>query len=247
MRDPSPQVRATAIQAAALQQIPGMPSLDWLGYAQRDADYQVRRAARECAKSFLPTNRDDWIEALAQRDTDFELQGLMIQELASSDIESRASILRQVSERHIRLARDKLTIMENLNRPEDFSSQAFQLLRQVLREEAGRHLDTVLHILGCLDQSRQMRYIRAGLASRDNQLWAEALESAMQFKKAGRLFRELAILFEAQREGAALGGEPPVGKGEFMAWLQWCQEHGSEWLAECARYCLDHKNKEGVS
>lgn len=247
MRDPSPLVRATAIRTAAALQIPGMPSLDWLGSAQRDADYRVRRAARECAKSFLPTNREDWLEALAQRETDFDLQNLMLPELASSDIESRASILRQVSERHVRLARDKLMIMENLDPSVESSSHAFQLLRLVLCEEAGRHLDAVLNIQGCLDQSPQMSYIRAGLASRDKQLWAQALESAMQFKKEGRLFRELAILFEAQREGGSLGGEPPGGKGEFMAWLQWCLEYGSVWLAECASYCLDHKNKESVS
>ena len=248
MRDPSPLVRATAIRAAAALKIPGLPSsLDWLGSAQRDADPRVRLAARECARSFLPTNREDWVEALAQRDTDFGLQNLMILELAASDLESRASILRQVSERHIQLARDKLTIMENLAPPIESSGQAFQLLQKVLQEEAGRHLDTVLHILGCLDQSPQMSCIRAGLASRDKQLWAQALESAMQFKKAGRLFRELANLFEAQREGSALGGEPPGGKGEFTAWLQWCQENGSVWLAECASYCLDHQNKEGVS
>jgi hypothetical protein len=86
-----------------------------------------------------------------------------------------------------------------------------------------------------------MSYIRAGLGSRDRHLWAQALESAMQLKKEGRLFRELALLFEAERESSPLGGEPPGGEVALTAWLQWCQEHGSEWLAECARYCLDNK------
>lgn len=110
-------------------------------------------------------------------------------------------------------------------------------MQQVLREEARRHLDTVLHIMGSLDQSKQMSYIRAGLASRDKRLWAQALESAMQMKKEGRLFRELASLYEAEREGAPLPGEPPGGRAGLLAWLEWCQKHGSDWLADCALNC----------
>lgn len=86
-----------------------------------------------------------------------------------------------------------------------------------------------------------MSYIRAGLASRDRRLWAQSIETAMQLKKNGPLFRTLAVLYEAEREGALLGGEPPGGKAALSTWLEWCQEFGSEWLAECARYCLGSK------
>jgi hypothetical protein len=41
--------------------------------------------------------------------------------------------------------------------------------------------------------------------------------------------------------GAALAGEPPGGKRALSTWLAWCQENGSEWLSECARYCLGSK------
>ena len=232
--DSSHEVRAEAIRAAAYLQLPDMPALDWLGTALRDPDYRVRQAARECAKTFLPKRREEWVKALAERETDFDLQHVMVSEFTASDIESKTPILRQLSQHHVQHARDKLVIMENISDMEQASSQEFKLLSQVLREEARRHLDAVLHILGSLDQSLQMSYIRAGLASRDKHLWAQALESAMQLKKEGRLFRELAILFEAEREGTALGGEPPGGKGAFTAWIQWCQENGSGWLAECA-------------
>jgi len=92
-----------------------------------------------------------------------------------------------------------------------------------------------------MDQSRQMSYIRAGLASGDRHLWAQAMETAIQHKKEGRLFRELAILYEAERDGADLGGAPPGGKMALTTWLAWCQEYGSAWLAECARYCHGSK------
>jgi hypothetical protein len=237
MRDPSPEVRTSAVRAAALLGGADGPALDWLSGALRDTDHRVRQAARECAHAFLPRHREAWVRALRERETDFELQQVMIPELSASDIESRISILRQLSERHVQQARDKLVIMVSLSRTEHAAIPAFQLLGQVLREEARRHLDAVLAILGCLDPGREMNYIRAGLASQDKHLWAQALESALQLKKEGRLFRELAILYEADREGIALGGEPSGGKGAFIAWLQWCQENGSEWLAECARYC----------
>jgi len=63
----------------------------------------------------------------------------------------------------------------------------------------------------------------------------------MQLKKEGHLFHELAILYEAEREGVPLKGEPPGGKGAFTVWLDWCQKYGSEWLADSARYCLGSK------
>lgn len=236
MRDPSHEVRAAAIRAAAQLQPPNMPALDWLGRALRDPDYRVRQVAHACARSFMPKHREGWVKALTQRETDFELQTVMVSELWATDIESKASLLRQASERHAWHARNKLLIMENIPHAEKVFSQEYQLLKQVLREEARRHLDAVLHILGCLDHGQQMRYIRAGLASRDKHLWAQALESAMQLKKEGRLFRELATLFEAERESSPLGGEPPGGNTPG-AWLDWCQEYGSEWLAKCAKYC----------
>lgn len=241
MGNASHKVRAAAIRAASRLPFAGMPVLDWLSLALRDPDYRVRQAGRECARFFLDMDQEAWVSSLAERENDFDLQNVMIAELAASRIESKTSILRQVSERHAGLARDKLMIMESLARTAGTTDQVFLLLGKVLREEARRHLDVVLHILGCLDQGRQMSYIRAGLASRDRHLWAQAMESAMQLKKEGGLFRQLAVLFEAEREGVSLGGEPPGGKGAVTAWLQWCQEYGSEWLAECARYCLDNK------
>jgi hypothetical protein len=243
LADPSHEVRAEAIRAAANLKIPDQADLEWLGAALRDPDYRVRRAGQACAACFLPKDQAAWASLVAANKTDFELQAAMVSVLAVSDIENRIDILNQMSGRHVRLARDKLLIMENLPSPEGASSEAFSLLRQVLREEAHRHLDAVLQILGCLDQSSQMSYIRAGLSSRDKNLWAQAMESAMQLKHEGRLFRELVTLFEAVREGVSLGGEPPGGKHALAAWMAWCQEFGSEWLTKCACYCLDSKKE----
>lgn len=234
-------VRCAAIASAARLPFAEVRPFDWLSRALRDMDYRVRSAGRECAKAFMPTDRDAWINALAVERTDFDLQNVMISELAASSIESKHVILRQATNRHIRQARDKLQIRESLaqlNMPE---VAELLLLMQVLREEARRHLDIVLHILGSLDQGQQMNYIRAGLSSRDRHLWAQTMESAMQHKQEGRLFHELALLYEVAREGAFLGKEPPGGKRALRTWLVWCQEHGSEWLAQCAGYCLSNK------
>ena len=234
---PSHLVRAAAIRAAARLPFQDMPVLDWLSHALRDTDYRVRGAGLEYAKAFMPKHHDAWVKALEQHGTDFDLQSVMIAELAASDIESKASILKPVCDWHLGNARKKLLIREHLTKLGMQDSPELLLLSQVLREEAIRHLDTVLHILGCMDQGRQMSYIRAGLASGDRYLWAQTMEMAIQHKKEGRLFRELAILYEAERDGEDLDGEPPGGRMAFRTWLAWCQEYGSEWLAECARYC----------
>jgi hypothetical protein len=112
---------------------------------------------------------------------------------------------------------------------------------QVLREEAARHLDMLLHIKASLDPGPRMHYIRAGLSSRDHHLWAQALETAMQSKQEASLYRELARLYEAIRHGVVLKGAPPGGMGAPAEWLAWCQREGSAWLGECARYCHDRE------
>jgi hypothetical protein len=238
---PSHLVRAAAIRAAACLPFHDMPGLGWLSHALRDTDYRVREAGRSCAKRFMPQHRIAWAETLIQHGTDFELQAVMIEQLAATDITSKIRILKKLSTWHVGHARNKLLIREHLGGWGTRGSPELLLLMQVLREEAKRHLETVLHILGCLDRGRQMSCIRAGLASGNRHVWAQAMETALQHKQEGDLFRELAILYEAEREGVDLGGCPPGGKQALTAWLAWCQEYGSEWLAECARYCGGNK------
>src|SRR4030067_745604 len=121
-----------------------MPVLDWLSHALRDADARVRRAGQECAKAFMPKHRDAWIRALEQRGTDFDLQSVMIVELAASDIERKPSILKPVSDWHVGHARKKLVIREHLTELGMQDSPELLLLMQVLREGARRHLGVVL-------------------------------------------------------------------------------------------------------
>lgn len=241
LSSPSPKVRLAAIEAASRLPFSEMLLLNWLSHILRDRDSQVRGAGQECASAFMPKDHDAWASALALRGNDFDLQTVMISQLAASSIESKTSILRHVMAWHVRHARDKLLIREGITHCGMEAASELLLLMQVLREEAKRHLECVLHILGCLDQGQQMSCIRAGLGSRDRHLWAQTMESALQHQKEGRLFNELAILYEAEREGSSLGKAPPGGKRALKIWLAWCQEYGSDWLAECARYCLGNK------
>lgn len=236
LADPAARVRTSAIQAAARLPFPDAPRLDWLSRALHDTDDRTRRAAMDCAKAFMPSHGMAWRAALARGETNFELCGVMITELAASDAEEKTDLLKRASDRHLRLSLDKLLISQHLSSADGTTGEAYVLLAQVLREEARRHMDVVLHVLGCLDPSRQMAFIRAGLASRDRRLWAQAMESALQHKQDSRLFRKLSLLFEAEREGAVLAGDPPAGKRALASWLAWCEKNGSAWLAECASY-----------
>lgn len=236
LADAAYEVRAAAIQAAARLPFAGMPMLDWLSRAMQDTDYRVRAAGRRHASRFVPQSGDAWRAALDTRQADFELQAVLIQALAASDLDHRDSLLRQAADGHVRQARDKLLILQGLSGAGGAEPAARLLLKQVLREESRRHLDLVLDILGCLDPSQSMHCVRAGLASRDRQLWAQAMESALQFRKENGMIRELARLFEAQRAGTPLTGKPPGGSRAPSVWRAWCQQHGSAWLAECARY-----------
>jgi hypothetical protein len=248
LADPAAEVRSAAIQAAAIQAAAHLPfpdtsGLDWLSRALHDTDDRVRRAGRQCATGFMPKNREAWGAALGRRETDFELSSVMISALAASDIQDKAGVLNHATDRHLRLALDKLLISQHLSSTDGAIGEAFVLLTQVLREEARRHMDVVLHIRGCLNPGRRMAFIRAGLASRNRHLWAQAMESALQHKQEARLFRKLSLLFEAEREGTVLAGDPPGGKRAWANWLAWCQENGSAWLAECARYALGNSKR----
>jgi ATP/ADP translocase/HEAT repeat protein len=238
------RVRAAAIRAAARLAGSTRPELDWLAQALRDPDYRVREAALSHPEVFLPTSLGDWQDLLEQRGNDFELLKVMVSHLGSSDFSGKSELLQQACDWHLLHAQDKLLVRDGLSQQPTAASPARNLLMQVLREEAERHLDMILHIKASLDPSPRMHYIRAGLSSRDHHLWAQALETAMQSKQEASLYRELARFYEAIRHGVALKGAPPGGKGAPEEWLAWCQREGSAWLGECARYCLD---REGVS
>ena len=237
LNSPSYLVRTAAIRAAARLPFQEALMVAWLRRALHDTDYRVRSAGQKCAKTFMPKHDEAWVKALEQYGSDFDLQCVMMTQLAESDIESKASIMKRACDWHIDHARKKLLIRAHLAELRMADASELRFLSQVLREEARRHLDTVLHILGCLEPGRHMSYIRAGLTSRDKYLWAQAMEMAIHHKTEGRLFQDLAKLYEAERDGEDLGGEPPGGRMALKRWLAWCQEYGSEWLAECARYC----------
>jgi hypothetical protein len=235
---PAYGVRVAAIRAAAHLSFADLPGLAWLSRALRDEDHRVRAAARACAAAFMPAHTRAWGAALAQHGRDFDLQQVMIPALAASDIRGKDELLDQQRDWHVRHARDALLIRDRIAASGKQAAPEWTFLMLVLREEALRHLDSVLQILGNTGQGAEISAIRAGLLSEDRHLWAQTMESALQHKRHGALFHELALLFEAAREGVALRGAAP-GKQGFSDWLAWCETHGSDWLGESARHCRD--------
>lgn len=241
LASPSCLVRAAAIRAAAHLPSADLSGLDRLSRALRDQDHRVRLAAQTCASAFMPKHADAWAAALEHYGSDFDLQQVMIAALAASGVKRKASILNQHTAWHVGHARKTLLIRDCIAESGDQDAPQWAFLMQVLREEARRHLDSVLYILCSLGQGREMSYIRGGLSSEDRRLWAQTMESAMQHKQHSHLFYELAILYEAERDGVALSGVLPGGKAALRDGLAWCQAYGSEWLAESVRYSLGDK------
>ena len=238
LASPSALVRVAAIRAAAHRLSDDLAGLDRLSRALRDQDHRVRLAAQNCAKRFMPKHAEAWAAALEHYGSDFDLQQVMIPALAASGVKRKVAILNQHTAWHVRHARQTLLIRDCIAESGDQDAPQWAFLMQVLREEARRHLDNVLYILGSLGQEREMSCIRAGLSSQDRHLWAQTMELAMQHKQHSPLFYELAILYEAERDGVALSGVLPGGKAALRNGLAWCQTHGSEWLAESVRYSL---------
>lgn len=242
MEDESHIVRTSAIQNAARLSlsIPDMPFMYWLTRALRDIDYRVREAGLKSAKNFMPVTTSSWEDELQQQQNNFELQQVMLSELSTSEVEHKDVLLRNSISGHLKRAKNKLMILHEFANHKLEKDSALVLFKLALREDIRRHLTMVLHILGCLDKSKQMSFIRAGLLSDNRQLWAQSMEMAFQIKKESNVFRELSRLYEAEREGVRLKGDVPGGSNSVRAWLNWCRTYGSEWLADCASYCLKH-------
>ncbi len=238
MADTSYRVRTAALTAAARLPQTGMPVMDWLSLALRDTDYRVREAGAAGAKAFMPDSEAAWTKTLTQCEGNFDLLTVLISRLAASGIQNKVGILHRELERHLQRAGEKLLILQELSSKGMLVAPTQRLFGLVLQEDVQRHLDTVLHVLGCLDTGKRMSYIRAGLASRNRHLWAKAMESALQIKSENQVFRKLAILYEAVREGRELGGDLPGEEHTLHGWLRWCQRYGSTWLADCAGYSL---------
>ena len=245
INDPSYIVRKNSIIAASRLHHLKMPVLKWLTISLRDIDFRVREAGLTCAKNFMPTTPKGWDNAIEKYKNNFELQQVIISELASTHDDNKDVLLRQAISEHLLRAKEKLIILQESEHLHFNNTPLLNFFVIALKEDVRRHIAAVLHTLGCLDQSKHMNYIRAGLMSDNRRLWAQSLESALSLKSESYIFRELSKLYEAEREGVKLKGNLSGTKMKLQDWLEWCRLHGSDWLSECSNFYI--KQNESLS
>ncbi len=250
MEDPSPGVRAAAIQAArALRSTRQRMTL--LSRALQDPDFTVRKTAREHAGACMPTSAREYRSALDDHFDRFGMQSILCAHLALSPLPQARVLLHELAGRHLAKAYDKKTLALRVasDSPRARGEQsARQFLALALHEEVQRHVELALEILENLDERQPVRAIQAALASRDRHLRAQAVESIRHMRNSV-LFRTLLPLLEAEHDGAewrhALEQEP----NSLAQVVEWCQREGSVWLKQCATWlaCADEAGETQVA
>ncbi len=226
MADAAPIVRAAVMQAASAHPVPN-GRLSLIARGLDDPDPMVRRAAVDGAPPAMPATAAGYRDAFARYFAHFEMQVLLSQHLAHSDLPERQALLTLNAEQHVGAAEEKRALRDALAHAQrEEISEARELLMLVLAEESERHVDHALSVLDQLDERHVVHAIRAALASRDRRLRAQALESLRHLENSALLKRLIAYLDESISD---------LGGATIDYILEYCERKGSEWLKYCAR------------
>lgn len=236
--DPNVAVRVAAAQT--LGRI-GTPEtrLSLLHDLLHDREFAVRRAAQLAAAACMPQSTAAYASALTTYYDQFPLQLLLSRHLAQTALDGKGALLQGVAQTHLSAAHDKKALALRLEK--DAASDR-QFLALVLAEDAQQHIDLVLEILSMQDASGVMASLQAALKSENRRLHAQALESLHNAADTPFL-RDLCAYLDTEFEHAPLPRTSalPVAGREV---LQWCANHGSAWLRQCAGILLQKEAPE---
>lgn len=235
-----------AVRVAAAQSLGriGAPEarLSLLQDLLRDQEFAVRRAAQLAAAACMPQTTAAYASALTTYYEQFPLQLLLSRHLAQSALEGKESLLQGVAQTHLSAAYDKKVLAQQF---EKSAASDRQFLALVLEEDVQQHIDLVLEILSLQDASGVMASMQAALKSGSRALQAQVLESLRNAAETP-LLRDLCDFLDAEFDCTPLpqhGAGMPTAEREA---LQWCANHGSAWLRQCAGMLLQHEAPEPV-
>lgn len=205
----------------------------------RDPEFAVRRAAQLAAPACMPQTIAEYASALTTYYDQFPLQTLLCKHLVQSPLSEKSALLQQVAQTHLQAAYDKKNLalqFENDRNPEK------QFLCLVLSEDIQQHIALVLEILSLDDHSGVMASVQAALQSENRRLRAQALESLHNVADS-KFLLELCTFLEAEMDHAALPQFSPHAPISGLEALQWCANHGSAWLRQCATALLNNPER----
>jgi len=144
----------------------------------------------------------------------------------------------QIKSREILLLQDALAILEQDN--EITVNSARPLLQYTLKEQLDQTIELVLLALESLYDKETIRIIHAGFACGDSRHIANACEVL------GNLVKNSSIDNLCDALQRASGEDPGHWKPRFASVdevLQWCVNHGNNWLSECGKQALQPAGK----
>ncbi len=200
----------------------------------RDPEFAVRRAAQLAAPACMPQTADEYAGALTAYDDQFPLQALLCKHLVQSPLSEKDALLQRVAQTHLQAAYDKKVLALQFENDRDTEKQ---FLRLVLAEDMQQHIALILEILSLNDYSGVMASVQAALLSENRRLRAQALESLRNVADS-KFLLDLCAFLEAEIDHAPLPRRSPQAPISGLEALQWCANHGSAWLRQCATALL---------
>jgi len=236
MQAPSPQVRAAVLDALPAARDPDL-RLALLAQALDDADHRVRVIASQYQPALMPPDEAGYETALQTYFNHFAMQSQICQALARSDLPNWRTMLLETAARHADSARGKHELQLALPSVKKTSAQDddHTFLGAVLAEEVQRHVSQVLEVMVLLDESEASRVVQAALSSRDRHLRAQALESVRHLEHAA-IFHRLLPLLEGEQDPDMTHAIQNWAARPWTEILAWCEQEGSQWLAQCAAW-----------
>jgi len=240
-QDPNAAVRIAAAQT--LSRI-GTPEtrLSLLQDLLHDREFAVRRAAQLAAAACMPQTTAAYASALTTYYAQFPLQMLLSRHLAQSELDGKDALLEGVAQTHMSAAYDKKALAQQL---EKSAASDRQFLALVLEEDVKQHIDLVLEILSLQDASGIMASVQAALKSGNRRLRAQALESLSNVADTPFL-RDLCVFLDAEFDRMPLPQRASALPAAGREALQWCANHGSAWLRQCAGTLLRNETPESL-
>ena len=233
----NPQLRETAVGCLHLinDERRNMLIINAIG----DGHIRVRKAGIATLQAVSKDYNESALQWISGNPASLRAQETLMTSLMDAHLPtSTYEEITQIKSREILLLQDALAILEQEN--ETTVNSARPLLQYTLKEQLDQTIELVLLALESLYDKETIRIIHAGFACGDSRHIANACEVL------GNLVKDSSICNLCDALLRASGEDPGHWKPRFASVdevLQWCANHGNNWLSECGKQALQPAGK----